>query len=520
MEDAPKDDAASLSGEVHQIPEIHAAPQAFLPVSKIVYGLMFVGLLLRVWFALITQNVDHPDEIFQYLEPAHRLVFGYGFTTWEFRFGARSWLIPLFVSIPLYLCQLLHLSGPAFYIPAVKVVFCLVSTSLIFSSYTIARNIFSERAGLIAAVLATFWYELIYFAFRPLADVQSTYFLVLAMAFLVDRNKRGRPYLFALCAGLSTILRMQYAPVLALMLLLTFFRWPRIRSFICVGIYAVVLLLAGLLDYITWGSFFASYSNTILFMAMRDVGVLFGPSRPLFWHIERLLSTSGGLLLAAFAVSCYFFRRFWLPTTAIAVVLVLHSFSPSKEYRYIFAAVPLMLIVAAMLFDFWLTKNPGLNKSKTPLISGFVALLAVSFAGYENLLPNENTTFPFTPLSQNQPYFKAFQYLSGQQDLAALLIDGRAIYQCGGYYYLHRDVPIYRALVEFQTCDQALPCISHMLSPEAGICPGLARVESFGPIVLAKGIKPSYSKVPNWTKNIWLPAIDDKYPVTVHPLLH
>lgn len=495
-------------------------PNADLPVSKIVYALMFIGLLLRVCFALITQNVDHPDEIFQYLEPAHRLVFGYGFITWEFRFGARSWLIPIVISIPLYLCRTLHLSNPSIYIPAVKILFCLISTSVIFSSYTIARNILSERAGLIAAVAATIWYELIYFSFRPLADVQSTYFLLLTMAFLVDREKRGRPYLFALCAGLSTILRIQYAPVLMFMLVLTFFRWARVRSLICVVIYALVILLAGLLDYFTWGSLFASFYNTVLFMGMHDIGVLFAPSRPLLWHIERLISTSGGLLLAASGISCYFFRRFWLTITAIGIVLVLHSLSPAKEYRYIFAAIPLMLITTSMLYDFWLTNNPPLNRSKTPLIVGCAVLLGVSFAGYQNVLPNENTTFPFTPLSQNQPYFKGFQYLSTQKDLAALLIDGRAIYQCGGYYYLHQNVPIYRTQVEFQSCDQANPCISHMLSPESGLCSELTPVTNFGPITLGKSIKPSYRPVDGWSRNIWLPGIDDKYQVTVHPLLH
>ncbi len=34
----------------------------------------------------------HPNEIMQYVEPPHRLVFGNGVIYWEFFCGARSWL--------------------------------------------------------------------------------------------------------------------------------------------------------------------------------------------------------------------------------------------------------------------------------------------------------------------------------------------------------------------------------------------------------------------------------------------
>lgn len=34
---------------------------------------------------LLPQTFFQPDEYYQALEPAHRLVFGYGFLTWEWR---------------------------------------------------------------------------------------------------------------------------------------------------------------------------------------------------------------------------------------------------------------------------------------------------------------------------------------------------------------------------------------------------------------------------------------------------
>ena len=44
--------------------------------------------------ALSGDFVVHPDEIMQYLEPAHKAVFGNGVTYWEYFYGARQWLVP------------------------------------------------------------------------------------------------------------------------------------------------------------------------------------------------------------------------------------------------------------------------------------------------------------------------------------------------------------------------------------------------------------------------------------------
>lgn len=45
-----------------------------------VFGALVV---FRVFNAALCQTMSHPDEYFQSLEVAHRLVFGYGWQTWE-----------------------------------------------------------------------------------------------------------------------------------------------------------------------------------------------------------------------------------------------------------------------------------------------------------------------------------------------------------------------------------------------------------------------------------------------------
>lgn len=55
---------------------------------------ILLALLLRVSVAFAFPNIFWPDEIFQTLEPAHRLSYGNGIVSWEFRIGTRSWVFP------------------------------------------------------------------------------------------------------------------------------------------------------------------------------------------------------------------------------------------------------------------------------------------------------------------------------------------------------------------------------------------------------------------------------------------
>ena len=47
-------------------------------------GAFLVAFLVRFLAAILAPGIHHEDEIFQSLEHAHRLVFGYGFVPWEF----------------------------------------------------------------------------------------------------------------------------------------------------------------------------------------------------------------------------------------------------------------------------------------------------------------------------------------------------------------------------------------------------------------------------------------------------
>jgi GPI mannosyltransferase 3 len=62
---------------------------------------IFLALLcIRILNALTIRTFFQPDEYYQALEPAWKLVYGYGETTWEWKEAIRGFLYPsLFASL-------------------------------------------------------------------------------------------------------------------------------------------------------------------------------------------------------------------------------------------------------------------------------------------------------------------------------------------------------------------------------------------------------------------------------------
>src|ERR1700742_2221827 len=67
-------------------------------VHPLVLILLFAGAIrlpLAFW-----PNTHHNDEIFQYFEPAWRMLGHESIVSWEWRCGMRGWLLPTLLSGP------------------------------------------------------------------------------------------------------------------------------------------------------------------------------------------------------------------------------------------------------------------------------------------------------------------------------------------------------------------------------------------------------------------------------------
>ena len=458
--------------------------------------LLAAGLALRVAVALNTDATDHPDEIFQYLEPAHRLVFHHGLVAWEYRYGIRSWIIPGFVAGILQALSALGLGRPDVYQPVIKIVFCALSLSLPLAVYRATQAAMNETAARVALVLALIWYEIVFFAHKPLADALCAYSLYGALALLAAGSSQRTKTAFGLLCGLTLALRFQLAPAVAVMLLIALWRW-RWRSAWAVSGFAVAMAASGLLDLYTWGRAFSSILSNLELNLFAGVANSFGV-QPAGYYFQVLMLSSLDLVFAG-AAGLYLWRRTAWPLIAVGlVILVSFSAIGHKEPRFIFPLIPLWLIGVAGL-----AAHPALTGLTRRLAQAApVAAAAVSLAGFLWVLPLEDRIYAL-PILGPDDLRQAYLAVAREPNVTGLIDQsGAPWWRTGGYFDLHQAAPIYRPDVPATQMAQVMTApdryASHWLLPVAAPTPpGYRRMARFGAYALARRIQdPARSLVP------------------------
>ena len=422
---------------------------------KFLLPVLALAFVARAAIALSGDFVLHPDEIMQYLEPAHRLVFGNGVTYGEYFYGARSWLVPGLVAGVLKLFDIVGLGQPAWYVGGVKLVFCAISLLIPAGMYFFARWHFGETAARVALLMGSFWYELVGFAHKPMTEFVATALLVSLLALCVrpEPDKRRVVLTVAVLAVLTAAIRVQYAPLALLVLGLFFLRTEKKMQLVLAAV--AVFVAVGVFDAITWdGGLFHSYlAYTRLNLSLDD---LITSASPAWEYLYWLLIASVGLVSLCVLAALRDFRRYALMLTLIALTLLIHSTQSHKMYRFIFAVIPLWLMISAD-FVVWFASRASEGRSRMSLgptsLVLTVSFSAISLVGILNALPHQARVYQSHTgvtgvvgfLRNQDPIFAAYRYLASAPRVAAVWQVDRPYYNLPGYYYLHREIPLYDA---------------------------------------------------------------------------
>ena len=412
---------------------------------RYLWPILFLGLALRSTIALMGDFVIHPDEIMQYLEPAHFLVFDRGVLHWEYYHGARSWFLPGFIAGILWLCQLAGLDQPAFYTDVVKVVFCLISMLIPYSMYVVGRHLFGEMSGRIALVFGAFWYELVVFAHKPMSEFVATGLIFFLFAFVVRPTPASvwRPAAAAIFGVLACAIRFHYLPVAGLILLVKFLHVDKRARIAMISAGAVGLLGVGLFELITWGGFFHSYRiNFLVNFVWSDVR---NEETTLLHFPAWLTVASGGLFLLATVLGGILWRRQLLVVALIASILLPHMWENHREYRFVFFVIPLWLMVLADALAVFSIK---IRHGRWLVSAGVGCFAAISVFGANNAPPKQYGVYLWGQekidfLNRRQNLFDVYLRLATDSSVEGVLDMDESYPRIPGYYYLHRGIPLY-----------------------------------------------------------------------------
>lgn len=488
-------------------------PAAAEPAWRYVPHCLAAALLLRLGLGLFSDSITYPDELYQYLEQGHRFAFGYGVTTWEWEYGSRSLLLPGFVALLLLPFKFTGLDDPAYYVPFVKAVFCVISLLIPWGLYHHTRHQHGERAGRIALLLGCASFYLIAFAARTLMEAVTTCMVALLLGAF------GRPFArttagalaFGAAIGLFAYLRHQYLPVFGILWLTFSLAMPRTWALHSALAGAAAFGAGGLLDWIYWGRPFNSIYITVLFNLSADDEIMTAWE---WFYPQRLLFASAGGWLLALAAWARHPRRH-LPIIVLSLaVFIPHMIINNKDFRFVFLLLVLWIpAAAAMLAEMREMKALFLRRNLLPaflvLQLGLGALLAAGAVKDHWLyrLGDNHKLVQFHGYLHNSPRFlKAHRWLHRQNDLKGLLVVGNDY----NYYHLHRDVPIYgkgayilaslrhpdRKLVSHVITEDLMPSDSYRLLKKfdnvrvyLNVAPGPVHADDFDPHIKNQVIK-------------------------------
>lgn len=423
-------------------------------VAVAVAGVFLVALVFRMLPVSMFPSIVFPDEIFQTLEQAHRLVFGYGSVPWEFQYGTRSWLLPGMLAGLMRVGSWIG-NSPVYYLAVIHLALAAVAAGACVCAYLWGRRFYGSWGGVIAAVLPVFWPDNVYFGARTLSECVVAPLLVIAIyaaepGYRVESKRRLA--IAGALLGLAVAIRLQVAPAAAVVLLWTAFDMPSQRLVPIIAGMSGVLLAAGMIDAVTWGYPFASMWRNVEYNLLFGVSNSFG-DQPWYFYPYWLLYYWNVFVIVIPLLAFYGARRVPSVVLASAAIFLAHSLISHKELRFIYPAVLLLTIAsgvgAARIFS-WVEGNYETYTTSIAVILVLMVTLSAAFVGFLQ---------PYTGRwRRGHQAIEADLFVSRLKSACGVGIwggfagekyfipNGKATITDGGYAgqtYLHRNVPVY-----------------------------------------------------------------------------
>ena len=267
--------------------EVSCASQnvMFVPERYLLAGL----LIFRIVNAFLIQTFFVPDEFWQGPEVAHRIVFGYGYLTWEWKEGLRGWSFPLIFATCYKFLALLGADNAKFLVLAPRLVQAGFASCGDLFLYKLAVRRFGPQTGIWTLICYLISWFTFYSVTRTLTNSLETILTTIALYYWPSNsgkdNDNNKEIIKALCfAAFSCIIRptaaIIWVPLCAVCLLSS----PNKSVFIFKCVFPVGCL-AMLWSLVVNSWLYEKWSlvevNFVKFNVINDMGTFYG-SHP--WH--------------------------------------------------------------------------------------------------------------------------------------------------------------------------------------------------------------------------------------------
>jgi len=428
--------------------------KTFSLAGWLLLAVFLIALALRVEVATHFPSMDWGDEIFNTLEPAHHLAYGYGVVVWEWRLGIRSWVFPAFLAGVMRLTDWIG-PGSSGYLCAIRFLLSLLSLTAVWFGYAWNKRTSGEAAAIIAAGACATWYDLVYFAPKAFSEVVAGNLLLPGLYLGIygeSLPEKKRLFLAGLFCGLAVALRNQLAPtVLFAVLYFCHTNWRKRIPPVFMGLLLPVVTF-GLVDGFTWSYPFQSSLRYVSVVVLQGKGLIFG-TEPWYWYVWVLLVH----FLPLFLLALVGVRRSPFLGWIAFIIIASHSVLAHKEYRFLYPVLPIVVTLAALgavelAEDFKTWGRPALSE-RTIVVAALVFCICTSgvFAWY------------YPRWTHDAGGLIAMDRLSLDSSVCGVGMYKVRWVHTGGYSHLHRNIPIV-LLWQPSDLEQQLPSFNALLT--------------------------------------------------------
>lgn len=418
------------------------AGPGFLKTDSGFRAAIFAAGFLLSWLPLVLLAPTLPvvDELFQFLEAGHRLVFGYGLVSWEFDYGARSWLLGAASALPMGVGALLG-AGPGFYVPLTWALFSLLAAGTTLCAGLWGTRSFGRAGGVAAALIAASWVDNLAFGGRVLSETAGAHLLILVVYLAepgFEVTSRWRFVLAGFLSAMAVLLRVQLGPAA---LLLWLWRWRDGRRLLLLSAGgAAALVLDGAFDAVTAGYPFQPLWENVRFNLLLNGAASFGVP-PWWYYFDELWSRWGLTLIPFVALAVLGGRRMTLLLAMAGLLLAVHLLVPHKEYRFLLPVVMIGAILCGLgAVDIVqrlmaaLERRWGLRHARIAAALAVLGWTGVAGANATALVTGD-------AWHSSSALLEMVRQVSARPDICGLGFGNFTAYETGGYTFLHRPIP-------------------------------------------------------------------------------
>ncbi|KNA07616.1 hypothetical protein SOVF_170180 isoform A [Spinacia oleracea] len=331
----------------------------------------YLCLAVRMVNSLLVQTYFNPDEHWQSLEVAHRLVFGYGHLTWEWQRGIRGYLHPLLFAVLYKVLAFLHLDTPWIMMKAPRLLQSIFAAICDLYLYKFSDIIFGNRV----AKWTLFSHLTNWFVFfcctRTLSNSLETVLTVVSLYYwpcmrvssskIASSSRRWALAIAALACAIRPTSAIVWLYVVFLELLVASDRLKFI-FLEAAPIGAVVLAITSLLDRMIYGSWIIVPLNFLKFNFLSSGGDYYG-THPWHWYFTQGFPVMIFTFLP-FSLAGIIESKHWKLSGVIGWVIGIYSVLGHKEFRFILPILPIALIFSGYSLAALETPDIPVGKNK------------------------------------------------------------------------------------------------------------------------------------------------------------